>query len=57
MVLYIITSVLWGMGFDYLDQYVTTDKAKTLTNGEKIFSTILWPLMLIIFLNGFLTKK
>jgi hypothetical protein len=49
MVIYFILAILWSLTFENIAMYVKID----LSFNEKILNLILWPIMLIIFLDGF----
>jgi hypothetical protein len=52
MVIYFILAILWGLIFENIALSVKID----LSFNEKILNLILWPIMLIIFLDSFFKR-
>jgi hypothetical protein len=52
MVIYFILAILWSLTFENIAMYVKID----LSFNEKILNLILWPIMLIIFLDSFFKR-
>lgn len=57
MISYLTISILWGMGFEYLQQQLNIENDRLLTLSEKVLNVLLWPLMLTLFLKEFLNNK
>lgn len=49
---YILLGVFWNIILDFIS-FITESKTK-LTNYEKVFSIVLWPIVIIIFTYHFI---